>query len=73
MPEPVHVVGGPGGWSELSYGGAHAAGLGCDGGLWTWGSNSAGQCGQPDIEKSFQEPVRTSTDIEETKGATKYK
>eukprot|EP00798_Chlamydomonas_sp_ICE-L_P023304 gene23304-30541_t len=62
VPEPVHVVGGPGGWAVLSYGGSHAAGLGCDGELWTWGSNNAGQCGQPDAKKSFEEPVKASTD-----------
>ncbi len=64
--EPCLLRGGPAGWSALSFGEAHTAGLGSDGGLWTWGRNARGQCGHGDEEAPYyQQPLKVYVDPKE--------
>lgn len=53
--------------ATIAVGARHAAVVGADGRLWTWGSNQSGQLGRPD---GFGDPLASTTVPQEVPGIT---
>ena len=46
-------------WTAVAAGDAHSLALKADGTLWSWGSNSRGQLGQPGLGTTVDQPIPT--------------
>ncbi len=57
LPQSVGILGGPSSWLRVSVGNDFVLGLGADGVLYSWGSNTSGQLGNGSLVNEKGKPV----------------